>query len=61
MDVCPYSTASHFSDLSGVQNWMFCLKFESSFGRKDTILTIRGLDILYNALPIIIIYIRVAI
>ena len=38
------------------KQWLFCLKFESSIGRKDTIFTKRESDILPEALPIIFIY-----
>ena len=37
---------------------MNLLEFESYFGRKDAVLTIRGSDILSEALPMILIYLR---
>ena len=40
------------------RNWLFCLKIESSFCRKDTVLTIRGSNILCEALAIIPIHLR---
>ncbi len=40
------------------ENWLDCLKFESIFDRKDTGLAIRGLDMLSEALPIILIHLR---
>ena len=32
---------SHFPGRSGAHNWVFFLKFEISFGRKDTVMAIR--------------------
>ena len=40
------------------ENWIFCLKIDSFCGRKDTVFTIRGLDILSEALLIILIHLR---
>ena len=36
----------------------FCMKFESSFGRKDTVLTMMGSDALLDVLQILLIYPR---
>ena len=41
MNACPYDHVSHFLGRSGAHNWVFFLKFEISFGRKDTVMTIR--------------------
>ena len=40
------------------KKWEFCLKFESSSGRKDIVLTIWGSDTLSEELPIILIHLR---
>ena len=40
------------------QGIRFCLKFESSFGRKDTLLTMRGKQTLSQASQVIFIYLR---
>ena len=59
MDACPYDTAaSCFPGWSGAPNWWFCLKLGSCFGRKYTVLIKRGLDMLSEAIPIIIIHLR---
>ena len=52
MDVCPY-------DWSCAPNWIFGLIFECLFGRKEAVLvTLRGWDIMSEALLIILIYLR---
>ena len=56
MDSCFYNTASYFVDWSGTQNWLFCLKIESVFGRKGTVTITRGSHKLSEALPIILIH-----
>ena len=58
MDVYPNTTSSHLSDCSGAQNEIFCFNIESTFGRKDTLLIIRGPDTLSEALEIILIHLR---
>ena len=58
MNVCPFVTVSYFPCWSFAQNWLFCLKFESSVSRKDTVLAIKGLDVQSEALPIIHIHLR---
>ena len=42
MNACPYDQVSHFPGQSGAHNWVFFLKFEISFDRKDTFKAIRG-------------------
>ena len=44
MDVSPYDRALHHPGYSvGAQHWIFCLKFECSFGRKDTVIDHKGI------------------
>ena len=40
------------------ENWIFCLKIERFCGRTDTVFTIRGSDLLPEALLIIHIHLR---
>ena len=59
MDTPHYNTASHFLDWYGVRMiWLFCMKLECLFSRKDTVLPIRGSDVLPGALPILFIHPR---
>jgi len=59
MDVCPYDRTSHFLGWSCAPNWIFGLIFECLFGRKEAVLvTLRGWDIMSEALLIILIYLR---
>ena len=53
MYACLYETVSHYLGRSGVQNELFCLKFEGSFGWNDAVVTTRLLHMLSEALPII--------
>ena len=53
MYACLYETVSHYLSRSGVQNWLFWLKFEGSFGWNDAVGTTRVLHMLPEALPII--------
>ena len=56
MDACSYDTASHFPSQSGAQNCLFCLKFRCLFGRKGTVLTIRGSNIISKTISPICIH-----
>ncbi len=56
MYACLYETVSHYLGRSGVQNELFCLKFEGSFGWNDAVVTTRLLHMLPEALPIILIH-----
>ena len=59
MDICPYDTASYlFSRVILGLKIVILPKFEHSFGRKDPLLIMRGLYILSETLPTIIIYLR---
>ena len=59
MDVCPYDTASYlFSGVILGLKMVILSKFERSFGRKDLLLIMRGLYILSETLPTIIICLR---
>ena len=58
MNACPYYTESNFPGWSVVQNWLFCLKFESSLGRKATDFTLRGWNMVPGGFYIILILIR---
>ena len=58
MNACPYETASNCPGWSVVRNWLFCLKFESSLGRKDTAFTMRGSNMVSKSFHIILIHIR---
>ena len=51
-------TYHHFLCWSDTQILLFCLKYESYFGRNDMVLTMRGLKLLPVALPIILIHLR---
>ena len=48
MDAYSYNTLSHYQDRCGAQIWLFCSEFESMFGRKDAVLTIKGSDMLWK-------------
>ena len=58
IDVCPYDTESHFSGQMWCQITLNLLKIEGIFGRKDTVLTIRGSNMLSEAFPIILTQVR---
>ena len=58
MDVSSYSTSSHFPCWYGPQNLLFCIKYESSFHRNDTVLTIKSSYMLQEAILTIIIHLR---
>ena len=58
MDVYPCNTVCHFPcwdwDWEGAQSLTFCMKFDIYIDRNDTMLTMRGLYMLYEALEIIL-------
>ncbi len=58
MGVCPYNSVHYFPGWCGVQNWLFCLKIESSRGSKDTVTTMREADTMSEVLAILLIHLR---
>jgi len=60
MDAFPHDKASVFVGWSGVQNWLFCLKFESNFGREGPVFTTRGSRFQLETLPTILIDVKEA-
>ena len=58
MVICPHDRVTHFSGYSGVQNWLFYLKYEWSFCIHVTVLATSWSYMLPTALSIILMYIR---